>query len=273
MDTSNDPLPSQVAAENVDLQSALQFSIKDSQQQYNLQDRAKREYDRECRRAVSASQAEYIAYGRKQLAEEIEFRKTLSLICNNEGQLDKDLHQNRIKMQADMEKSANGDSEIEGENAMLEKVSEQSLLDEQQRLQQIQQQYDAELELALKQSAQLEQPNDNDDEVLKAILATSLLEEEQMKTPEEELLQKAMEQSLKEAEMMNSSEDEFIQKVLARSLEEKDDCEKDDLLEKVIQLSLEEKEMEAMDEETALERAIALSMGNGIEENGKKKSK
>ena len=215
------------------------------------------------RRVITESQAAHAAHTRQQVDDDIQFRRALEIASIQSRSEDELQQQQRRQGQND------GDAEFEsqmeraiadsrrlsnqhahqgrrpsqqqdGEDDLVRMISEQSIRDEEERQRSVNEKYQVELEVALKQSEHLEEEN------------------KRRQSSEEELIQKVLEQTRREMEEARSTEHEMMQRVMRESLESQEEGKKggvdDEMLEEVLKMSLEEKQRQASSAEEEAEQ-------------------
>lgn len=139
-----DPLPSQVAAEDKNVRTALEQSSNETNNLQRYRDQMERKHEEELERAIEAS------------------RKSLSDANDAASQ------------------------EREGQQSLLQLVSERSIVDEEIRKEQAQREFEEELLKAIEQSLHLEQLKGEEDDETKAseeyLMQKALAESEKIKT-------------------------------------------------------------------------------------------
>ncbi len=187
--------------------------------------------DSEIHRAISESQAAHIVHTRQQVADDIEFRRSLTLASNESAR-----------------------------NLDVELVD----IDGHERILMAKEKYEAELELALRQSEYVHALRQEEDERIRAseeqliadLLVRSRKEEESAERDEEEILREALAKSLEDGWSVDESElmDEAVKKSASVPTNQ------DETLEWVLKLSLEEKEKMDEEEEELIRKAMEHSM-------------
>ena len=171
-----DPLPSQVAAEDKNVRTALEQSSKEINNLQRYRDQMERKHEEELGRAIEAS------------------RKSLSDANDAASQ------------------------EREGQQSLLQLVSERSIVDEEIRKEQAQKEFEEELLKAIEQSLHLEQLKGEEDEETNAseeyLMQKALAESEKIKTPEDELLQKILAESLMEQKRREEEEQQMLRQAI-----------------------------------------------------------
>lgn len=170
-----DPLPSQVAAEDKNVRTALEQSSKEINNLQRYRDQMERKHEEELGRAIEAS------------------RKSLSDANDAASQ------------------------EREGQQSLLQLVSERSIADEEIRKEQAQREYEEELLKAIEQSLHLEQLKGEEDEEKNAeeyLMQKALAESEKIKTSEDELLQKILAESLMEQKRIEEEEEQMLRQAI-----------------------------------------------------------
>ena len=171
-----DPLPSQVAAEDKNVRTALEQSSNEINNLQRYRDQMERKHEEELERAIEAS------------------RKSLSDANDAASQ------------------------EREGQQSLLQLVSERSIVDEEIRKEQAQREFEEELLRAIEQSLHLEQLKGEEDEETNAseeyLMQKALAESEKIKTPEDELLQKILAESLMEQKRIEEEEQQMLRQAI-----------------------------------------------------------
>jgi hypothetical protein len=193
--------------------------------------------DSEIHRAIFESQATHIAHTRQQVADDIEFRRSLELASNESAR-----------------------------NLGVEPVD----IDEQERILMAREKYEAELELALRQSEHVHVLRQEEDERIRAseeqlvadLLLRTRIEEVRAKRDEEEILRRALVTSLEDG--WNVDENALLAEAVTKSVNDNaaTPTNHDETLERVLQLSLEEEE-KMNEEEEILRRALITSLEDG----------
>ena len=188
-------------------------------------------------RAISESQATHIAHTRQQVADDIEFRRSLELASNESAR-----------------------------NLGVEPVD----IHEQERILMAREKYEADLELALRQSEHVHVLRQEEDERIRAseeqliadLLLRTRIEEVSAKRDEEEILRKALITSLEDG--CNVDENALLAEAVTKSVNDNaaTPTNHDETLERVLQLSLEEEER-MNEEEEILRRALITSLEDG----------
>ena len=231
-------------------------------------DTRRRDNRADIREAVAASQASHIAHTRKQVVDDIEYRRALERAADESSRLDPG--QDPAAFQERQPCSAGG-GRTEDEELLIQLASRQSILDEDRRRIDAQRKYEAELELALRQSEEANaireeeeaRFRESEEELVADLLARSRAEEEELRRREEEVLEQAIVKSLEKGEDVD--EDELVAEVVRNSMSESagggsDGADPQDTLERVLKLSLEEKEMLESEEEEMLCKAMEWSI-------------
>ena len=192
-------------------------------------------FDSEIHRAISESQATHIAHTRQQVADDIEFRRSLELASNESAR-----------------------------NLGIEPVD----IDEQEWILMARVKYEAELELALRQSEHVHALRQEEDKRIRALeeqliadlLLRTRIEEESAKRDEEEILRKALALSLEYG--WNVDESALLAEPMTKSVNDNSaiPTNHDETLERVLTLSLEEKEKMDEEEEEHIRKAVEQSM-------------
>jgi len=171
-----DPLPSQVAAEDKNVRTALEQSSNEINNLQRYRDQMEKKHEEELERAIEAS------------------RKSLSDANDAASQ------------------------EREGQQSLLQLVSERSIVDEEIRKEQAQREFEEELLKAIEQSIHLEQLKGEEDEETNAseeyLMQKALAESEKIKTPEDELLQKILAESLMEQKRIEEEEEQMLRQAI-----------------------------------------------------------
>ena len=133
---------------------------------------------------------------------------------------------------------------MKGQESLLRLVTERSIVDEQRRKEQAQNEFEDELLKAIEHSLQLDHLKSEEDEETKTseeyLLQKALAESEKVKTPEDELLQKILAQSLMEQKRIEEEEQKLLDKAINDSSCVVDSVEdEDEELKKVIEMSKE----------------------------------
>jgi len=200
------------------------------------------------RRVITESQAAHAAHTRRQVDDDIQFRRALeiaSIQSRSEDELQFESQMERAI--ADSRRLSNEHahhgrrpSQQDGEDDLVRMISEQSIRDEEERQRSVNEKYQVELEVALKQSEHLEEEN------------------KRRQSSEEELIQKVLEQTRREMEEARITEHEMMQRVMRESLESQEEGKKggvdDEMLEEVLKMSLEEKQRQASSAEEEAEQ-------------------
>ena len=186
-------------------------------------------------RAISESQATHIAHTRQQVADDIEFRRSLELASNESAR-----------------------------NLGVEPVD----IHEQERILMAREKYEAELELALRQSEHVHVLRQEEDERIRAseeqliadLLLRTRIEEVSAKRDEEEILRKALITSLEDG--CNVDENALLAEAVTKSVNDNaaTPTNHDETLERVLQLSLEEEKKMNEEEEEHIRKALEQSM-------------
>jgi len=214
------------------------------------------------RRVITESQAAHAAHTRRQVDDDIQFRRALEIASIQSRSEDELQQQQRrqgqndgdAEFESEMERAiadsrrlsnqhahqGRGPSQQDGEDDLVRMISEQSIRDEEERQQSVNEKYQVELEVALKQSEHLEEEN------------------KRRQSSEEELIQKVLEQTRREMEEDRMSEHQMMQRVMRESLESQEEGKKggvdDEMLEEVLKMSLEEKQRQASSAEEEAEQ-------------------
>ena len=108
--------------------------------------------------------------------------------------------------------------EREGQQSLLRLVSERSIVDEEMRKEQAQKEFEDELLKAIEQSLQLDQLKSEEDEETKAseeyLMQKALAESKKIKNPEDELLRKILAESLMEQKQIEEEEQQLLQQAI-----------------------------------------------------------
>jgi hypothetical protein len=228
--------------------------------------------DAEVQRAISESQATHIAHTRRQVDDDIQFRRALEVAAQESAMM-------MATTAANGEEGDDDDDEVQ----LMKMASQRSIIDEQNRLRESQNKYELELELALKQSEHLNtlmseeemRLREGEDEMIQDLLLKSRAEEEEARRleeqREEELVRKALEKSV-DPDCANVDEDELVEEAIRKSVcdSEEDDRKEsaEEVLKRVMRLSLEEKDRIAREEEEELKKAMEWSMLESVAWDG-----
>ena len=206
--------------------------------------------------AISESQAAHIQHTRRQVEADIQFRRAMERASNESAQL--------MPQDEDPSNPAlDGDREVE-EQQLLQMVARRSILEEESRQTEDEEKYELDLELALRQSEQLDalkqeeeqRFKESEEEILKDILVKSREEEEKALQQEEELLKHVLAKSVSD----NVDEDELVDQVMKKSCEHGNDrIPEEEMLEQVLKMSLEEKEHVVDEEAEQIRKAMEWS--------------
>ena len=232
------------------------------------------------RRVITESQAAHAAHTRRQVDDDIRFRRALeaaAMQSRNEeegGQQQRQPQSHRIynddaDFESQLERAiADSQSSLtqpgasslgggggggqplqpDGEDDLVRMIAEQSIREEEQRQRAAQEKYQVEMEMALKQSEHLEEQN------------------KRIQSSEEELLQQILEQTRREQEEAQVAEQQLMQRVIRESVasaEGEGGVQEEELLEEVLKMSLEEKQRlanSAEEEAEQIRKAMEWSM-------------
>jgi len=246
--------------------------------------------DSEIHRAISESQATHIAHTRQQVADDIEFRRSLELASNEsarnlgveavdvdeqEAELELALRQSEhvhVLRQKEDERIRASEEQLIADLLLRTRIEEESAKrDEEEILRKalitsLEDDWNVE-ESALLAEAVTKSVNDNaatptnHDETLERVLQLSLEEEEKM-NEEEEILRRALVTSLEDG--WNVDESALLAEAVTKSVNDNaaTPTNHDETLERVLQLSLEEEE-KMNEEEEILRRALVTSLEDG----------
>ena len=211
--------------------------------------------DMDYRRVITESQAAHAAHTRRQVDDDIRFRRALEAAemqslnedssngggggGNRQRQTPHRIYDDDAEFESQLERAIADSREASlgrqsqqqpqsdgGEDDLVRMISEQSIREEEERQRAAQEKYQLEMEMALRQSEYLEEENkrkrSSEEELLQQIIDQTRREQEEAQVAEQQMMQRVMSESVAAAESGGGvQEEELLEEVLKMSLEEK----------------------------------------------------